>query len=86
MIAYWTAADVGAIPALPTVIAEIGADHVCRVSSSLDIWDAWPVQMRDGNLWTLASGAQLWMALGAPRFDNPDERHGHARIHLFRHD
>lgn len=33
----------------------------------------------------MSDGTQLWMALGAPRFDDPDERHGHARIHLLQH-
>ena len=28
------------------------------------------------------AGVEIWMALAAPRFDDPDERHGHARIHL----
>lgn len=55
-----------------------------RVSDSTDIWDAWPIQRRDGHPFTLADGSQVWMALAAPRFPDPDERHGHARITLFR--
>lgn len=84
MTASWTAAQVGALSPLPPLLAAIEAQDFARVSATLDIWDAWPVQVRSGDCWTMASGAQLWMALGAPRFDDPDERHGHARIHLFR--
>ncbi|QGP81310.1 glycoside hydrolase family 68 protein [Sphingobium sp. CAP-1] len=86
MTAHWTAAHIGAIPPVTTTIAAIAAQDFAPISPALDIWDAWPVQSRDGTPWTLASGEQLWMALAAPRFDNPDERHGHARIHLFRYD
>lgn len=57
-----------------------------RVSQDIDFWDAWPLQEPDGTPAQLPSGDTLWMALGAPRFDNPDERHGHARIHLLSHD
>lgn len=79
----WTAAHVAAIaPDAPTA-PMIGAHHVRPVADNLDIWDAWPVQQRDGMPIELADGAQLWMALAAPHFDDPDERHGHARIHLF---
>jgi levansucrase len=55
-----------------------------RVSPDIDIWDAWPVQHPDGSVVGFAGGYSLWMALGAPRFDDPDERHSHARIHLLR--
>jgi levansucrase len=82
----WTAVHVGAIPPVPATIAAITAQDFVPVSSTLDIWDAWPVQTRDGNPWIFRDGVQLWMALAAPRFDDPDERHGHARIHLFRHE
>jgi levansucrase len=62
----------------------IDTDDVQRISPDLDIWDAWPIQDDDGTPARLADGATLWMALGAPRFDDPDERHAHARIHLLR--
>ncbi|WP_242126679.1 glycoside hydrolase family 68 protein [Sphingobium sp. Sx8-8] len=62
----------------------IGEDDVVSAAPGIDIWDAWPVQQRDGKPVTLPDGAEIWMALAAPHFPNPDERHGHARIHLFR--
>lgn len=57
-----------------------------RISPDLDIWDAWPIQDADGMPSTMETGETLWMALGAPRFDDPEERHGHARIHLLSRD
>jgi len=57
---------------------------IFRIAEDLDIWDAWPVQNDDGYPSEIRSGETLWMALGSPRFDDPDERHGHARIHLLR--
>ncbi|MCW3837647.1 glycoside hydrolase family 68 protein [Sphingomonas canadensis] len=55
------------------------------IGGGIGIWDAWPVQASDGSIARLGDGSSLWMALGAPWFDDPDERHGHARIHLLRH-
>jgi levansucrase len=63
----------------------VGRD-VVRVSPDLDIWDAWPIQADDGRPAVLAGGGTLWMALGAPRFEDPDARHAHARIHLLARD
>lgn len=83
MPAAWTAQHVATLtdghPAAPV----IGEADIVRLSDTLDLWDAWPVQERDGTLLRLPGGTELWMALAAPRFDDPDERHGHARIHLF---
>lgn len=56
---------------------------VVPLADGLGVWDAWPVQERDGRPWVLDTGETLWTALAAPRFDDPDERHAHARIHLF---
>ncbi len=67
----------------PPVIVE--AD-IIRVAPDLDIWDAWPVQTKAGAPVDFGAGVTLWMALGAPPFDDPDTRHGHARIHLLQHD
>lgn len=55
---------------------------VAPVEPSIGIWDAWPIQDEAGYPVDVGGGRQLWMALGASRFDDPDERHGHARIHL----
>lgn len=62
--------------------AVLTADDFARVSPELDVWDAWPIQQDDGHPAILAEGTTLWMALGAPRFADPDERHSRARIHL----
>lgn len=60
----------------------IRGEQIVRVSPDLDIWDAWPIQNADGTPAVFADGITLWMALGAPQFADPDERHSHARIHL----
>jgi levansucrase len=60
----------------------IGDGDFYRISDDLDIWDAWPVQEPGGAPASLRDGSTLWMALGSPRFEDPDERHAHARIHL----
>jgi levansucrase len=62
----------------------IGPDDFTDISDELDFWDAWPVQEEGGLPAVLPDGSVLWMALGAPHFSDPDERHGHARIHLLR--
>jgi len=64
----------------------IGADDFSRVSPDIDVWDAWPVQDRGGHPAIVGEGETLWMALAAPHREDPDERHGLARIHLFGHD
>lgn len=64
----------------------IGDNHVVRITPDLDIWDAWPIQDADGTPSVLEDGKTLWMALGAPQFSDPEERHGHARIHLLLRD
>lgn len=84
MMTKWTDAHVGAIHPDSRTISPICAEDFTVVAPDLGIWDAWPVQARDGAPIILESGEQLWMALAAPRFDDPDQRHGHARIHLFR--
>ena len=52
----------------------ITQDAFCRVSPDLDIWDAWPLQDQAGTPSPLTDGSTLWMALGSPRFPDPDER------------
>lgn len=59
----------------------IEAGLVTRIAPDLDIWDAWPVQDAAGFPVDFG-GLSLWMALAAPHFADPDQRHGHARIHL----
>lgn len=78
----WTADHVRAITIGANRIAPmIGPDDFKRISWELDIWDAWPIQTQDGP--PAALPQTLWMALSAPHFADPDERHGHARLHLF---
>ncbi|WP_269714769.1 glycoside hydrolase family 68 protein [Caulobacter sp. NIBR2454] len=80
----WTAAQVRQISLDAAHSAPIlGPSDVVRAAPDIDIWDAWPIQDADGAAFALPGGETLWMALGAPRFPDPDERHGHARIHLF---
>ncbi len=59
----------------------IGAGDVVPVLPGMDVWDMWPLARRDGMTVDIA-GATLWFALSAPRFPDPIERHGHARIRL----
>lgn len=83
----WRPADVTAITR--QVVDEapvIAAADIVRVAPDVDIWDAWPLQRCDGTLAVLPDGVVLWMALAAAVFPDPDERHGHARIHLIRRD
>lgn len=60
----------------------IGPGDVRRISDRLDVWDAWPLATPDGTPvpWR---GGELWFALAAPAYDDPEERHGLARIHHF---
>jgi levansucrase len=81
--ARWTPEQVSGIACQAPSFTPLIADHdVSRIAPDLDIWDAWPVQDDDGRPAQIAPGETLWMALASPRFDDPDERHGHARIHL----
>lgn len=82
-LARWTCEHVRAIASQANSIApRILQSDLRPVSDILDVWDAWPVQDEDGNPHRLPHGNELWMALGSPKFPDPDERHGHARIHL----
>lgn len=82
--ASWTArdlerADLQSLHSVPL----IAATDFSRIGPEIDIWDAWPLQDAAG-MPVDFDGAEYWMALAAPRFADPDERHGHARIHLLR--
>lgn len=85
--ACWTAAQVSRIRLEDADTAPpIAASDFARIDDGLDIWDAWPVQDEDGRPSRIADGITLWMALGAPRFSDPELRHAHARIHLLARD
>jgi len=60
----------------------IGADDVVVLKEDLRVWDAWPIQQRDGSPLLMDDGAELWMTLAAPYDDDPDKRHDLARIYL----
>ncbi len=59
----------------------LSPSDVNRLIPETDLWDMWPLQMRDGSTAVIAGGT-LWMALSAPVFPDPGQRHGHARIRL----
>ena len=84
--ARWTGDHIEAIDAAPVLRAPLlSEEDFAPIAPDLGVWDAWPVQDEAGKPIILAGGRQLWMALGAPRFADPDERHRHARIHLLLH-
>ena len=81
--ARWTGDHIEVINAASFQRAPLLSDEdFAPVAPDLGVWDAWPVQDEAGKPISLAGGSELWMALGSPRFADPDERHGHARIHL----
>jgi levansucrase len=75
----WTAEQVASLQLTADLTAPIISEgDFSPVSSEYCVWDAWPVLMRDGS----APKVKLWMALASRWFDNPDDRHGDARIYL----
>lgn len=49
--------------------------------SGTDLWDMWPLRMRDGTTASV-NGGRLWFILSAPIIGGPNERHFLARIRL----
>lgn len=80
----WTTAQVTNIAPDHCRAPMIVESDIVPAAVGTGVWDAWPIQLRDGSPARLDGGSEIWMALAAPRFPDPDERHGHARIHLFR--
>lgn len=79
----WTAQSLSllasqAISRAPVLVA----GDVRRLSADLDVWDAWPMACARG-MPVRWRGGELWFALAAPAFADPEERHGAARIHHF---
>ncbi len=66
-------------PELPSV----GPSEAKPIMPLLDLWDSWPLQHEDGST-ALIEGAQYWFFLSSPRFDDPGQRHFHAKIRLLR--
>lgn len=76
----WTAAHVAAIEAGPQTDMP-RFDPVARILPGIDLWDHWPIIDRQGR--TVDFGGQLLViGLTAPVLDDPDERHGIARLSL----
>ncbi|WP_306286220.1 glycoside hydrolase family 68 protein [Sphingomonas sp. Ant20] len=83
----WKAADILTITKATSQSAPvIGPSEVVPVLNGYGFWDAWPVQSTDGAVYRTTDGVEIWMALGTPLFDNPDDRHSHARIHVIHRD
>lgn len=81
----WSALTAPAAPQIARrALPVIGPDDIAPIADGLAYWDAWPLLTVDGGLFADADGGQYWFALAAPRFDDPDERHRHARIHLLK--
>lgn len=82
-LSYWTQKHVeGLVSQKANTAPIITETDVKPVVEGFGFWDAWPVQQADGTLFKTASGSEIWLALGTSLFDDPDERHSHARIHL----
>jgi levansucrase len=80
--AHWTPAHVAAIgqaplPALPL----IDHAHLGQRLPGLDIWDMWPLRLVSGEI-AVFGARSIWFALSAPVMDDPELRHGKARIRL----
>ncbi|MEV4931904.1 glycoside hydrolase family 68 protein [Sphingobium sp. LSP13-1-1.1] len=78
----WRASAFCRRAARPSRAPVLDASEIHRVLNDLDVWDAWPLADRYGApvAWR---GGELWFALAAPAFDDPEARHAHARIHHF---
>ncbi len=80
---HWTAADLARLADAPIPRAPVMERRdVVRIAPDLDVWDSWPLADAQGHpvAWR---GGELWFALAAPAFDDPEDRHGAARIHHF---
>jgi levansucrase len=65
-----------------TTIPLIPHDIARPLVPEIDLWDMWPAQLADGRVAEF-DGVRLWFILSAPMLDDPDQRHGIARIRLF---
>ncbi len=78
----WTADQVARIAAASCPeIPVLNAADVAPVIDGVDVWDAWPVQTRDGATARI-DGHEFWMMLSAPALPDPANRHHVARIRL----
>lgn len=78
----WTASAVARIGTSPVpTIAVITRENIRALIPGIDLWDAWPIQDRDGRTANF-EGSTLWMMLSSPALPDPALRHGEARIRL----
>jgi levansucrase len=79
----WTVDHVAAIDrgVRPVIAAITTCD---RLLPNHYLWDMWPVQYADGKTAGICGGT-LWMILSSPICDDPEARHGMARIRLLHH-
>ncbi|MEO3811645.1 glycoside hydrolase family 68 protein [Sphaerisporangium sp. B11E5] len=84
--ARWTRRHLGLLTgSAATTVPAVTDWPAPRVLPHDDVWDLWPVQEEDGSPSTVL-GQELWMTLSAPAAGHPEERHGHARLHLLGRD
>ena len=82
MTSSWTQEAVARIATAPFPTAPlIVGEAVNPLLPTIDLWDYWPVQERDGRTASIAGGT-LHMFLAAPNAGDPDARHNIARIRL----
>jgi levansucrase len=78
----WTKDDVAAIGARAApVIDRIDTAATARMLPDHYLWDMWPVQLANGAVADIVGGI-CWMILSSPLCDDPEVRHGLARIRL----
>lgn len=65
-------------------IPPITAADAAPLVPGLDLWDCWPLALRDGRTADIG-GRHYWFFLSAPQFADPVQRHAHARIRLLSH-
>ncbi len=79
----WQADQIATIAQAPFPAAPLlAAGDALPILPQLDLWDLWPVQT-DDSLIPQVAGGELWVMLAAPRGEDPDHRHGIARMWLF---
>jgi levansucrase len=84
-LSHWTSDHIAAIDRhdMPVIAAIETYD---RLLPNHYLWDIWPVQAIDGSIARIGDGT-LWMILSSPICDDPEARHGMARIRLlYQHD
>lgn len=79
----WTSEALGTLDVAASAQAPVvRAADAQPMSPELDVWDSWPLADAAGQpvVWR---GGELWFALAVARAEDPEARHGVARIHHF---